>query len=142
MPNVGDVVEISLPDGKVAHARVLRDASIAVYRGIRTAGQSPPLGSREYAFVVGVYEDALRGLPVVGKDPNRDESDGWPPPYRITDPITGSVSLYYRGTTRPASADEAEGLEPAAVWDLAHIVKRIESEVPPRDVSGERSPRR
>jgi hypothetical protein len=32
-PKVGDIVEINLPDGQYAYGRVLRDASIGIYRG-------------------------------------------------------------------------------------------------------------
>jgi hypothetical protein len=121
---VGDVLRIDLPDGEVAHGRVLRDSSLAVYRGVRRTEEAPPVGRRDYQFVVGIYEDGLRQLPVVGQDPPRDEADSWPPPYSVTDPVTGRRSVYERGQIRPASED-LEDLEPAAVWDLSHIVERI-----------------
>lgn len=124
-PKVGDVVEILLPRGGVAWGRVLRDASIAVYRS-EAGAHSPPTGSRDYQFVVGIYDDALKTLPVVGKDPSASPEEDWPPPYCVTDKITGSKRIYHHGETRPADPAECEGLEPAAVWDLHHIVDRIE----------------
>jgi hypothetical protein len=124
-PKVGDVVEIMLPNGGAAYGRVLRDASIAVYRGALEG--SPPIGSRDYQFVVGIYEDALRDLPVIGNDPSVSDEDDWPPPYCVTDQITGRMSIYHHGETIPAEPEACEGLEPAAVWDLHQIVERIES---------------
>jgi hypothetical protein len=120
---VGDIVEIPLRSGRRAYGRVLRDASIAVYEGL----EFPHTGSRDFQFVVGIYDDALRKLPVVGHDPSLSEDDDWPPPQRVTDKITGRSRLYVRGEIVDADEAECEGLEPAAVWDLHHIVERIES---------------
>lgn len=125
-PKVGDVVEILLPSGGVAFGRVLRDASVAVYRG-GSDQASPPFGSRDYQFVVGIYDEALKGLPVVGHDPSVSVEDDWPPPFCVTDKITGRKSIYHHGEMTPADPEACEGLEPAAVWDLHHIVERIES---------------
>jgi hypothetical protein len=129
-PRVGDVVQIALPNGRYAYGRVLRDASIAIYRQTTTSPAQPPLGSREYQFVVGVYEDVLQSgsCPVVGHDPSRDGDDEWPPASFIRDPISGDVSLYHKGIITPAAEDEVSGLERASVWDLNHIVDRITGE--------------
>jgi hypothetical protein len=125
-PRVGDVVAIALPSGGRAYARVLRDASIAVYRG-GTDASGPPIGSRDYQFVVGIYEDTLRKLPVVGRDPSANEAEDWPPPHRITSRVPGPPRIYHRGEIRPAVADEAHGLEVAAVWELEHIIERLQA---------------
>jgi len=85
----------------------------------------PPIGSRDFAFIVGVYEDVVAACPVVGRDPLYDGEDGWPPPYRVTDPITDRISIYERGETRPVEGEDTESLEPAAVWDLQHVVERL-----------------
>jgi hypothetical protein len=124
-PNVGDVVQIDLPGGRYASGRVLRDASIAIYGRVSDLPAEPPIGSRDYAFVVGVYDDAVSAWPVVGHDPSRNADDDWPPPNVINDSITGEVSIYHKGVIRPASGEECEGLEPAAVWDSHHIIERI-----------------
>jgi hypothetical protein len=129
-PNVGDVVKIPLPSGRVAFGRVLRDASIAVYKENSDDPCDPPIGSRDYRFVVGIYDDALRGLRVVAHDPNIDADDKWPPPYQATDVLTGQRQIYHRGEMRPESSSDPTHLEPAAVWDLQHIVDRIEPPSP------------
>lgn len=103
-PNVGDVIQIELPCGRYAYGRVLRDASVAFYRQTSTRPGEAPIGSREYQFVVGVYDDLLKAedWPIVGKDPSHNPDEDWPPPQRVTDPITKAVSVYHKGAIRPA----------------------------------------
>jgi immunity protein 26 of polymorphic toxin system len=124
-PKLGDVVQITLPTDRYAYGRVLRDASVAFYRETTDDPGQPPIGSRDFQFVVGVYDDVLKDSPVVGHDPSRHPEEDWPPPYCVRDPISGEVKLYHKGAMRPASAEECEGLEPAAVWDLQHLVDRL-----------------
>lgn len=123
----GDVFQISLPNGQFAYGRVYRDASVGIYRKITDKMNQPPIGSRDFMFFVGMYEDVLsKGkVPIVGKDPFDNEEASWPPPYSIKDKITGAYRLYHKGKMRPSSKSEAAGLEPAAAWDLHHIVDRI-----------------
>lgn len=126
-PKVGDVIQVELPTGRYAYGRVLRDASVAFYRSMSDDPANPPLGSRDYQFVVGVYEDVLKShsCPVVGHDPSRGPEDDWPPPNCVRDPLTGVAQIYHRGAMHSADAGECEELEPAAVWDLHHVVDRI-----------------
>jgi Immunity protein 26 len=126
-PRVGDVVQLTLPDGRYAYGRVLRDASVAFYRQTgREPGQAP-FGSRDYQFVVGVYDDVLQSsdVTVVGHDPATSPEDEWPPPYSVTDRVSGAAQIYRNGVMRPATADQVRGLEPAAVWDLQHLLERL-----------------
>lgn len=125
-PRIGDVIQIAIPGG-FAYGRVLRDASVAFYRQFSLVAGQPPLGSRDYLFVVGVYADALasQDAPVVGHDPSHGPEDDWPPPTSITDPISGEVKIYHYGVIRDAQTSEVLGLEPAAVWDLQHIGRRL-----------------
>lgn len=126
-PKVGDVIQVELPTGRYAYGRVLRDASVAFYATTSDEPAHPPLGSRDYQFVVGVYEDVLKSssVPVVGRDPSRDPDDEWPPPNCVRDPLTGAVEIYHRGVIRPPEPNENIDLEPAAVWDLHHVIDRI-----------------
>lgn len=126
-PGVGDVVEIALPSGEYAYGRVLKDASVAIYGVITVDPGDPPVGHRDYQFVVGIYEDALRRLPVVARDGRLNEDDDWPPPCSVTDAITGEKRVYHRGEMRSVQSREADNLEPAAVWELEHIIERIEA---------------
>lgn len=120
-------MQFSLPDGTYAYGRVLRDASVAFHRvRTREPGQ-PPLGSRDYEFVVGVYDDVLRSeaVPVVGHDPSTEPDDEWPPPHSVYHPLTGRTDVYDKGVIRRADESETSGLEPAAVWGLHHLVDRL-----------------
>ena len=128
MSKVGDVVQIRLPSGRYAYGRVLRDGQVAFYRDMTELPGEPPLGQRDYQFVVGVYADVLKSnaVHIVGHDPGLNEDDNWPPPECIRDPITGKTKIYFKGQIRPAPEEECRGLEPAAVWDLHHLIARLE----------------
>lgn len=126
-PKVGDVIQLTLPSGRYAYGRVLRDASVAFYSETTAESGMPPVGSRNYQFVVGVDADVLtsEGVSVVGHDPTRDPEDDWPPPNSVHDPISEVVSIYHHGQMRAATAEESEGLEPAAAWELHHLIDRL-----------------
>lgn len=124
---VGDVIQLTLSSGRYAYGRVLRDASVAFYSETTAEPGLPPIGSRDYQFIVGVYYDALtsESVSVVGHDPSQTPEDNWPPPYCICDPISGVMRIYHHGHMRAATPEECEGLEPAAVWDLHHLIDRL-----------------
>lgn len=130
----GMVVQISLPNRKFAHGRLYKDVSIAIYTRITDAPSQPPLGSRDFRFNIGIYNDALTSgkCVVVGDDPFRKDEDPWPPPRCIVDPITNECSIYHHGEIKKAPPEECRGLEVAAVWELEHIIDRI--------LNGEESP--
>jgi hypothetical protein len=124
---VGDVLQFDLPDGTYAYGRVLRDACVGFYRRRTTEPGQPPIGDRDFEFIVGVYDDVAQSRPIVGHDPSANDDEDWPPPQRITDPIDGSFSIYHRGETRPSTEDESADLETAAVWDEQHLIERLDS---------------
>lgn len=53
-PDVGDVLQFALPDGNFAYGRMLHGASVAFYREVTATTATPPIGSRDYQFIVGV----------------------------------------------------------------------------------------
>ncbi len=122
----GDVVEVPLPRGRFAYGRVYRDASVGFYRTRTAEPGQPPIGSRDFVFVVGVYDRELQTLRVVGLDPFASAEDEWPPPTSIRDVITGGYSIYQHGTIRPSTAREAAHLEPAAVWGIDDLQARLD----------------
>ena len=119
------MVQIPLPDGRFAYGRVYGDATVCFYRRTSMEPGQPPIGSRDFAFCVGVYEDVLARWERVGADPFDSDTETWPPPTAILDPISGSWSIYERGAIRPADAADAESLERAAVWDEHHLLPRL-----------------
>ena len=129
----GDVCQLALGDGRFAYGRVLKDASIAVYRSVSGRPNAPPIGEREFLFTVGVYDDipGSAAVPVVGHDVFSSEDEAWPPPYKVVDAISGQTRIYERGEIREVvDPVEASELEKASVWDLRHILERIQKELP------------
>lgn len=123
---LGNVHQIPLPNGKYAYGRVLKDASIAIYKEISNSPNMIP-STEDYAFIVGVYRDVLTSgeWPIVGRRPFENAEEAWPPPNCIIDSISGEYSVYYKGEIRPGSKEECEDLEVAAVWEAEHIIDRI-----------------
>lgn len=122
---LGDVLLIVLPDGRYAYGRLLKEGAVAFYRTITSNPDQPPIGSRDFQFVVGVYKDVVDRLPIVGHDPSGHPEEDWPPPGVVRDPITKQAKLYHKGAMRPASEEEVRGLEPVAAWDLHYVVDRL-----------------
>lgn len=130
-PRVGSFIEISVSDGSVACARVLPNAQLAVYElRVKPGTKVEPqqlLGTK-VAFVTAVMSSEY----------HRDEwvVSGWaalepqlerPFYYSMKDRFTGAYSLYRSsdGAIEPASKEQCEALEPAAVWDAEHIDERL-----------------
>ena len=122
---VGNVVEIALPDGTFAYGRLMEDAAVAFYRWRSAASDDPPIGSRDYEFIVGVEYAAVREWPVVGYDPAGAGEDDWPPPSFIRDPLNSEYSIYDHGNIYPSTRAACHGLEEAAVWSANHITDRL-----------------
>jgi hypothetical protein len=104
---------------------VLEDAGVAFYAYRTSEPEQPPIGSRDYEFVVGVQYSSLRNWSVVGRDPGCHEEDNWPPPSFIEDTISGGFELYYKGRITPSTEDECRGLERTAVWSDEQVVDRL-----------------
>lgn len=127
---LGDVFQIPLPDGRFGYGRVYKDTSVGVYRQISDKPLEPPIGSRDFLFIVGLYTDVLqKGLwQIIDHDGFENEDLSWPPPSFVKDIITGDYQIYYKGELRPAEEWEVKGLEEAAVWDSSQIIERIMKE--------------
>ena len=125
--NPGDVFQITLPDGRFAYGRLYDDASVGIYSTITDEPLHPPIGSRSYLFIVGLYSDILEKghWQIIAHDPFAPDESSWPPPYFVRDIISGDYQIYHRGEMRPAKPEEVGGLEETAVYDNEHIVQRI-----------------
>ena len=127
-PKVGDVVQLSLPDGRFAYGRVLRGSGVAFYREMSDRPGEPPIGSTDFQFTVAVDVRILTSndVPIVGHDPRVNEFEDWPPPAGVEDPIGVRHKVYFQGRMMVVSSlDEIRGLERAAVWDREDIVERL-----------------
>ncbi len=128
---VGDVFQISLPNGKYAYGRVYKDASVGIYRQVTDEPRQPPIGSRDFLFYVGLYQDVLKSgkWPIIGHDKFENSESAWPPPYCIKDILSGEYEIYHKGAIKKSTAEDCRDLEEAAVWDSPHIVDRIMKEL-------------
>lgn len=127
---LGDVFQIPLPNGKYAYGRVYDDASVGIYSSITEEPLQPPIGSRTFLFIVGLYSDILESghWKIVGHDAFAPDESPWPPPYFVRDMISGEYQIYHKGLFSPAQHGEIKGLEEAAVYDSDHIIDRILAE--------------
>ena len=125
---LGDVVQISLGDGRVGFGRVLESPLVAFYD--LCSSEVPPLDvivASPIAFKVWVMNYAIKDgdWPVIGNMPLADDLLERPRFYK-QDPISKELSIYLgAGKEIPATMDEIEGLECAAVWEPEHAVDRL-----------------
>lgn len=124
---IGDVFEIKLPNSKFAYGRVYNDAAVGIYQDIMNKPNSPPIGSRHFIFIVGMYKEILTSgeFPIIDRDPFDSSDDEWPPPSYIKDLMSGEYKIYHKGKIRESSYEECRNLEETAVWDSQEIIERI-----------------
>lgn len=124
----GDVVSITLDDGRFAFGRVLNLPLMAFYDYV--AIEVPPIQeiiAKEVIFRVWVMKYAVTSgaWPIIGFAPLTPELETTPVFFK-QNRITGALQLYFgAGQERPASPQEVQGLERAAVWEPEHIVDRL-----------------
>ncbi len=125
----GAIVEIPLSDTTKGYALTLEEPLFALYdlQVPRTA--SPPLTEIISAPIltrIWVMNHAVtRGRwATVGKvTVPKNLQDA--PKFFKQDAINGELSLYSKGEETPASIEECQGLESAAVWDPTHVEERL-----------------
>ena len=125
---VGDIVRIDLGDGFHAYARVLDGALFAFY-DCRVKEELPidRIVRCPILFQISVMNYAIKQgrWKVIGHVTLEDSLKN-PPPRFIQDPLRPeSFSIYEKGKIRPATKEEAIGLECAAVWDPEHVEDRL-----------------
>ena len=125
---LGDFVKIELGDGFHTYARVLGEATFAVY-DCRSADDDllENVESKPVLFQVAVLDSAVKEgrWQVVGNRP-LEKCLQQPMPKFMQDRLRPeSFSIYENGQIRPASRTECLGLERASVWDPAHVEERL-----------------
>ena len=123
---LGDIYEISLPDGRKAYGRLFRECTLAFYTGFYRSFSELP-GDAGYDRFICVYKDLLQDneWKIVGNRPFQNEEESWPPPKCGVDAITLKGSLYYKGEITPCAYAECKDLEIAAVWDRHHVMDML-----------------
>jgi hypothetical protein len=116
---IGDVVRIELGDGTHTYARVLPEASFAIYDA-RTTEDLPIMETveRPVLFYVAVMNRAVKEKrwSVVGHKTLEEWLQA--PPRFIQDALNKKkFEIYQRGKMGPATRQECLGLERTAVWE-------------------------
>jgi|HubBroStandDraft_2_1064218.scaffolds.fasta_scaffold303338_1 hypothetical protein len=124
---IGDVVRIELGDGTHTYARVLPEASFAIYDA-QTTEDLPIMKTveRPVLFYVAVMNRAVKEerWSVVGHKTLEDWLQA--PPRFIQDALNKKkFEIYQHGKIRPATRQECLGLERTAVWEPEHVEDRI-----------------
>ena len=126
-PKEGDIVEVPLSDGQSAYGRVLKSPLVAFY-AIQAKAPLPvdQIVAAPVAFKVYVVHSAVKSgrWKIVGHAPLEDVLQKSPSFYKV-DSITKQLSLYHHGQTVPATVEQCEGLECAAVWSAEHVESRL-----------------
>ena len=123
---LGDIYEISLPNGMNAYGRLYKECTLAIYKKICNNVTELPR-ENDYRFFVGVYKDLLQDevWPVVDNRKFNSDEEAWAPPQCVIDAITKVGSLYYKGEIISCSYEECKDLEIVAAWDRNHVIDRI-----------------
>ena len=123
---LGDIYEISLPNGEKVYGRLFRECTLAFYKGFYRSFSELPDDTGYDRFIC-VYKDLLQDgeWKIVGSRPFQNGEEGWPPPKCVVDAITLKGSLYYKGQITPCTYAECKDLEIVAVWDRHHVVEML-----------------
>jgi Immunity protein 26 len=128
----GAVLRVPLEECWHTYARMLEESPFLAFYDLRTTQTDPDLPvilDAPVLFVLGTeWEGALRigRWPIVGSVPVTDHSVTIPLQFMqsVGDGRRLSV-IDHRGNRRPATLEECEGLERAAVWDWSHVEERL-----------------
>lgn len=123
----GDFMEIKLKEGVYCFARVLREPYFAFYDACSEDTQEvEELAARTVMFKLAVMNRALGSgrWRVIGHRPLEEELQLPIKTFR-QDAISRKLYVYVDGQERPATREECEGLERAAVWDPEHVEDRL-----------------
>jgi hypothetical protein len=127
-PEIGSIAEIRLPSGRKGYARVLKNPLMAFYAVQSERSLSPTeIVGHPIAFKVWVMNSAISSgrWTVIGQAPLEAALTVLPWFFK-QDAISKTLSLYQNGIERPATREECDGLERAAVWSAQHIESRLE----------------
>ena len=124
---VGAFLKIPLGDGEYGYGRILEEALFAFY----DIKASQPVSlmeveSKPILFKIWVMRNSVGSgrWEIVGNKPLEENLKGQPHFFKI-DPISKAISIYHRSQERPATVEECEGLECAAVWSAVHVEDRL-----------------
>lgn len=126
----GDYLAVPLESGDYCFARVLTEPFVAFYEArAETPAFMPTIPSSKILFTIAVMNNIItKGeWPVVGHEPLSEELLVEPLLYKC-DAISGAYYLYRDSTNEeiPATKEECENYEEAAVWVGWEVVERLD----------------
>jgi hypothetical protein len=127
----GSVVEIDLGADGIAYGRLLLPPMFEFF-DLRGGGLDA-IPSAEVLFRIDVMTTAIKSgrWPVIGVIPLSASERGHLEVFFKQNPLTGALSFYSENRlskqvlTSPATFEECERLERAAVWDPTHVEDRL-----------------
>jgi len=119
MSKKGDIFEIALAEGTVAFAQALNEPEYAFFseNPIEVQSQLP-------LFRVWVHSSAPKNWKKIGNAQPSEALDIEVPRFK-KDPINGALSTYIGGHESPATFEQVQNMECAAVWEDIHIIDRL-----------------
>ena len=145
---VGDIVTIPLPNKSYAYGKIFHDSTIGIYKLVtKTIEPVEKVMAREIAFYAGFFDTKILNgdWSIIGSQPFENDEAAWPPPKYIQDILNPEkYRIYDKGTMRPATETEIQGLEKAIMYKpesleskiMTELLKDQESRVSPPDKSG------
>lgn len=123
---LGDIYQISLPNGENAYGRLFKECTLAIYKGRYLDVKQLP-DDENYECFISVYKDLLQDgvWKIVGNRKFENDEEAWTPPMCVIDAITKIGSLYYKGNIVSCSYEECKDLEIAAIWRRHHVIDRL-----------------
>ncbi len=125
---VGDFVKIGLDETVCTYGRVLEGALFAFYDARTDKDLSvEEIKAKPVLFRIWVMNRAVTTgrWKVVGNEPLEKELLKQPYFFKKDAFNPEKLSLYYEGKEQPATIEECENLECAAVWDAEHVEDRL-----------------
>lgn len=121
----GNVYSIPLEDGRYGYAQALESPEFAFFdvaTDIELAAEEAiayPL-----MFRIWVHKSSIKQWNKLGKAPINEPLNKQVSRFK-QDALNGKLSIYLNEQETPASLEEVQGLECAAVWEGSHILSRI-----------------
>ena len=121
----GNVYSIPLEDGRYGYAQALESPEFAFFDVATeielTADEAI---THSVMFRIWVHKSSLKKWNKLGKASINESLSKQVPRFK-QDALNGKLSIYINEQETPASLEEVQGLECAAVWEGSHILSRI-----------------
>ena len=129
----GNVYSLPLEDGRYCYAQALESPEFAFFDvATKTEVSAQEAISYPLMFRIWVHTSSLKTWNSLGKAPVSD-SLSKPVPRFKQDVLTGKLNIYINGQETPATLEQVQGLECAAVWEGSHLLSRIRDHLADRE---------